>query len=139
MADHELQGDAAELLGTMQRTPPREPGEALRSSGEARILEFASKGWTQGRIAAEVGCHQSTVNRTLAEYDDSRPMAVHYLRAKALDMTKRLVEDAKPETILRVLAKLDVVRDDKDGGEREPETRIFVGRGLRPWPLAPAT
>jgi len=30
-------------------------------------------------------------SRTLAEYDDSRPLAQKYLEARALDMTKRLV------------------------------------------------
>jgi hypothetical protein len=74
-----------------------------------------AQGVSQTDIARAVGCHQSTVSRTLVEYDDSRPLARKYLESKALDMTKRLVTDAKPETILRVLAKLDVVREDAQG------------------------
>jgi hypothetical protein len=81
-------------------------------------------------IARAVGCHQSTVSRTLAEYDDSRPLARKYLEARALEMTKRLVADAKPETVLRVLAKLDVVRDDGVGdGDDDGRPTIIVGFG----------
>jgi hypothetical protein len=42
------------------------------------------------------------------------------------------VTDAKPETILRVLAKLDVVRDDgSNAGTDQDDARVFVGFGLR--------
>jgi hypothetical protein len=128
----DLTDEAAQLRDAMQLVPPREPGEKLRATDEAKILELHGQGVTQTDIARAVGCHQSTVSRTLAEYDDSRPLARKYLEARALEMTKRLVTDAKPETILRVLAKLDVVRDDGDrGGSDEDGTRLFVGFGLR--------
>jgi hypothetical protein len=127
-----LNAAAERLLESMQLVPPREPGEKLRAAEEAKILELHAQGVTQTDIARAVGCHQSTVSRTLAEYDDSRPLARKYLESRALEMTRRLVSDAKPETILRVLAKLDVVRDDGDsGGADDGRPTIFVGFGLQ--------
>jgi hypothetical protein len=83
---NELQTDANALRQAMQLVPPREPGEKLRPGDEAKILELHAGGHTQTDIARAVGCHQSTVSRTLAEYDDSRPLARKYLEAKALDI-----------------------------------------------------
>jgi hypothetical protein len=125
----ELERQANALLGQMQLTAPREPGEKLRAADEAKILELHAQGHTQIDIARAIGCHQSTVSRTLAEYDDSRPLARKYLEAKALDMTKRLCADAKPETVLRVLAKLDVVRDDGESGAVNDGPTLFIGNG----------
>jgi hypothetical protein len=128
MSDTDVLNDgAAGLLRQMQLTPPREPGEKLRAADEARILELHTAGHSQVDIARAVGCHQSTVSRTLAEYDDSRPLARKYLEAQALAMTKRLVSDARPETILRVLAKLDVVRDDRESGAVSDGPTLFLG------------
>jgi hypothetical protein len=127
--NNDLQAQADALRSHMELTPPREPGEKLRAADEAKILELHAQGASQTDIARAVGCHQSTVSRTLAEYDDSRPLARKYLKSKALEMTKRLVTDAKPETILRVLAKLDVVRDDGDSvGEDEGPQCFFFSR-----------
>jgi hypothetical protein len=41
------------------------------------------------------------------------------------------VTDAKPETILRLLAKLDVVRDDGTPASAEPETTVIIGIGIQ--------
>src|SRR5262245_55848606 len=123
--------DAQELLTQMAHLAPREPGERLRAADEAKILEMHGQGYSQTDIASAVGCHQSTVSRTLAEYDDSRPLARRVLEAKAVEMARRLVTDAKPETILRVLAKLDVVRDDGRGVQEEGGTFIVSGSGGR--------
>lgn len=112
MAPETLPSAAEALLRTMPQRPPREAGERLTETDEALILELSRAGLTQERIATQIGCHQSTVSRTLAEYDDSRPLARKYLEAKALAMTRRFVEEAKPEAVLRMLGKLDVVRDD---------------------------
>jgi hypothetical protein len=101
-------------------------GRKLPLSAHAEILRLAAAGRRQVDIAREVGCHQATVSRTLADYDDSRALARKFLEAKALDMTKRLVADAKAETILRVLAKLDVVRDE-DLRSSTPGVVIQIG------------
>jgi hypothetical protein len=125
-----LSVEAEKLLARMPLVPPREPGEKLRAADEAKILELHAAGKTQTDIARVIGCHQSTVSRTIAEYDDSRPLARKYLESRALEMTRRLVTDAKPETILRVLGKLDVVRDDGTGGSDDYGPTVYVGIGL---------
>jgi len=126
----QLTTEAERLLERMKLVPPREPGEQLRPADEARILALAAKGVSQTDIAKEVGCHQSTVSRTIAQYDDSRPLARKYLEARALDLTRRLVEGAKPETILRVLGKLDVVRDDGQDADPGSQTLMLIGSPL---------
>ena len=45
-----------------------EPGEKLRPIDEATILERASARESQVEIAETIGCHQSTVSRTLTEW-----------------------------------------------------------------------
>jgi len=107
--------EAEKLLATMSLVPPREPGEKLRAVDEARLLEWHTAGQSQTDIARAIGCHQ-VHGRTLAEYSDSRPLARKYLEARALEMTKRLVEDPSPEAILKALGKLDVVREETAGG-----------------------
>lgn len=117
----------------MALVPPREPGDPLRPRDEARILELTEEGWTQERIAAEIGCHQSTVSRTLAEYDDSRPLARKHLEANALALARRFVEESRPAEILKMMGKLDVVRDD-DYGHGEMQVAVVIGleAGYRP-------
>jgi hypothetical protein len=101
----------------MRLVVPREPGEKLRPIDEATILELAAAGKSQIEIAAVVGCHQSTVSRTLAEWADTRGLARKYAEAKSLEMMKRFVAEASPPEILKMQAKLDVVREDKQGGD----------------------
>jgi hypothetical protein len=108
-----LNDGAASLLRRMALVPPREAGDPLRPEDEARILELAAAGQTQTAIAEVIGCHQSTVSRTLAEWADSRGRARQYAEAKALEMMKRFVKDASPADILKMQQKLDVVRDDR--------------------------
>lgn len=81
----------------MKALLPRKPGDKLRPLDEARILDLAEQGYTQERIAAEIGCHQSTVSQTIAEYDDSRGLARRLLNAKALDLAQRFIDEAKPQ------------------------------------------
>ena len=100
----------------MSLVPPREAGEKLRPEHEARILDLHDQGVMQEAIAAEIGCHQSTVSRTLADWRDTRGMARKYAESKALEMMKRFVEDASPAEILKMQAKLDVVREDREPG-----------------------
>lgn len=114
--DQRLQDEAQALLARMHDLPPREPGEKLRPIDELRIVEMAQKGETQEAIAAVVRCDQSTVSRTVAKYQDTRPLARKRLEAEALNMVERLVTDAKPQTILKIMGKLDVVREDNERG-----------------------
>ena len=78
----DLQSHADALLRQMNLVPPREPREALRPIDEATILELAATGKSQTEIAGLVGCHQSTVSRTLAEWTDSRGLARKYARSQ---------------------------------------------------------
>jgi hypothetical protein len=128
--DHRtLQGEAEKLLQKMTLVPPREPGERLRPEDEARILELAAAGVTQIEIAAQIGCHQSTVSRTIADYADTRGLARKFLEAKALDVARDLVAAAKerPAQALKLLGKLDVVRDDAAEGGNESRVVVLVG------------
>jgi len=54
------------------------------------------------------------VSRTLAEWADSRGLARKDAEAKSLEMMKRFVSEASPADILKIQAKLDVVREDKE-------------------------
>ena len=108
-----LKGEAESLLASMQLVPPREPGGQLRPIDEAQILELSAEGKSQVEIAEVVGCHQSTVSRTLAEWSDSRGLARRYAEAKSLEMMQRFVKDASPADILKMQQKLDVIREDK--------------------------
>jgi hypothetical protein len=106
-----LQDAAAALLKQAEQLPPREPGERLRSSDELRILVMVrERGHSQEDAAAAVGCHQSTVSRVLEKYDDTRPLARKRLEAAAVEVAERAIREGDP---LKLLAKLDVVRDDK--------------------------
>jgi transcriptional regulator with XRE-family HTH domain len=139
-----LQTEAEKLLEKMRLAPPREPGEKLRPSDEVMILRLNDEGLSQEKIAEQVGCHQSTVSRTLSEYDDSRPAARKYLEARALDMTRRFVQDADPATILKMLAKLDVVREEAAsaqlgvqivlGGSDKPPVELVEAQALATTP-----
>ena len=130
-----LTADAEKLLERMTRMPPREPGDKLRPEDEARILELAElgpgHGWTQEKIAAAIGCHQSTVSRTIAAYTDTGALAQKYLRAKAHDMVRRFVAEAKSAEILRMLGKLEVVRDDHAHGA-QLGVQVVLGLGECP-------
>jgi len=118
----------------MTLVPPREPRESLRPIDEATLLELAAAGKSQTEIASIVGCHQSTVSRTLAEWADSRGMARRYAEAKSLHMMKRFVAEASPAEILKMQQKLDVVRDDRleHGGNQ-----VVIVLGTQAQPLQP--
>jgi hypothetical protein len=61
-------------------------------------------------------------------------MARKYAEAKSLDMMKRFVADASPAEILKMQAKLDVVRDDRtDHGGNQ----VIVMFGTPEQPLQP--
>jgi hypothetical protein len=107
-----LQTQAEKLLERMKTLPPRDPGEPLRPTEELHIMQLTERGLRQEAIAVDVGCHQSTVSRTIAKYTDTRPLARKRLEAEALTMAERIITDGKPETLLKVMAKLDVVRDE---------------------------
>jgi hypothetical protein len=55
--------------------------EKLRPIEEATILEMAAAGKSQTEIADAVCCHQTTVSRTLAEWTDSRDVALKFVKA----------------------------------------------------------
>ena len=112
-----LGGEAVRLLEQMQLVSPREPGEKLQPIDEATILELSAAGKSQLEIAEVVGCHQSTVSRTLADWADTRGLARKYAEAKSLEMMKRFVAEAAPPEILKMQAKLDVIREDRQGGD----------------------
>ena len=76
-------------------------------------MDLREQGRTQEHIAAEIGCHQSTVSRTIADPDDSRGLARRLLNAKAHAMAQRFIDEAKPAEVLQMMGQLDVVRDDR--------------------------
>lgn len=78
-------------------------------------------------IAEIVGCHQSTVSPTLAEWADSRGLARKYAEAKSLEMMKRLVKEASPAELLKIQQKMDVVRDDKAEAASRATVQVLIG------------
>jgi hypothetical protein len=131
---NDLHTEAEKLLEQMALVPPREPGEQLRPIDEATILELSDAGKPQAEIAERIGCHQSTVSRTLAEWKDSRGPARKYAEAKSLEMMKRFVTEASPADILKMQAKLDVIREDR---EAQAGNNIVVMVGTCGTPLEP--
>jgi IS30 family transposase len=101
MNQDNLQAEAEKLLQLMRDLPPRELGEKLRPIDEATILELAAAGKSQTEIAQIVGCNQSTVSRTLAEWADSRGLARKYAEAKSLEMMQRFVKKRRRQTSSR--------------------------------------
>ena len=77
-----LTAEAGKLLEQMQLVPPREPGDKFRPIDEAAILELSAAGKSQVEIAEIVGCHQSTVSRTLTDWADTRGLARKYAEAQ---------------------------------------------------------
>lgn len=131
---NDLNTEAEKLLEQMALVPPREPGEQLRPIDEATILELSDAGKSQAEIAERIGCHQSTVSRTLAEWKDTRGPARKYAEAKSLHMMKRFVADATPADILKMQAKLDVIREDR---ESQGGNTLVVMLGSADAPLQP--
>jgi transposase-like protein len=125
--------EAAEAL-LAEQLSPREPGEKLRAADEARILDLSAQGVTQMEIAREIGCHQSTVSRTIADWTDTRGLARKLAEAKALDMTRRFVNEASPPELLKMLAKLDVVREDREAHQKNG---VVINIGMPGAPLEP--
>jgi Homeodomain-like domain len=109
--------EAEALRQTMSLAPPREDGAPLRWQERARIVELSEQGRTQEQIAAELDCHQSTISRTLADLDDSRPFAQRLLRSRAIELVEQIRERMKTASLAeltKLAGKLDIVRDDRD-------------------------
>ena len=127
-----LNAEAAELLARMQQTPPREPGDKLRWQDKARIVALRAAGKTQEDVADEMTCHQSTVSRTLAWLDDSRPLARRLLDANAHAIVQDILDHLSTATMtekITMLGKLDVIRDDTT--ELQQSTDVFVELGVQ--------
>ena len=95
--------------------PKRSDGRRLSYTDQARMLELVDEGVNQATIAEQFGCHQSTVSRLIARYDDTRSMAKRKLNAEAVVIADAVVERIKKgdaKTGLKLLGKLDVVRED---------------------------
>ena len=84
---------------------------------------------SQEAVAEAVGCHQSTVCRVLAKYDDTRPLARKRLEAAALEITERAIREGDP---LKLHAKLDVVREDR---EQHGHTGVVINIGSPGHPI----
>jgi hypothetical protein len=114
-----LNGEAERLLALMTEAPPRDDGAPLRWQDKARILAMRDEGQSQEAIAEAIGCHQSTVSRTLADLDDSRPFARRMLDAAAAPIVQDIMDNLKTASMAektKMLAKLDVIREDKAEG-----------------------
>ena len=129
MPNDSLTDDGAVLRQTMALVPPRESGGPLRWQDRARILELYEQGWTQQNIATEMACHQSTVSRTLADLDDSRPFAQRVLRSQGVALAEQIVERMKTaslQELIKLAGKLDIVREDRDT-HSGPRVEIHIG------------
>jgi hypothetical protein len=130
MDSESLSAEAGNLLAQMRQTPPREAGEPLRWQDKARILELRDEGFSQEHITAEVGCHQSTVSRTLTGLDDSRPFAQLVLRSQRVALLEQIVERMKTANmadLIKLAGKLDIVREDRADTRGNDGTLIAIG------------
>jgi transcriptional regulator with XRE-family HTH domain len=131
-----LADDAADLRQRMSLVPPREEGAALRWQDKARIVALREQGKTQEEIAAEMGCHQSTVSRTLTDLDDSRPFARRLLDANAVTIVQDILDNLKSASMAektKILAKLDVIREER---EAHATNGVQINIGMPGKPIA---
>jgi len=125
-----LLGDAAALSARMAQAPPREAGEPLRWQDKARIVDLWQAGQTQEAMADAIGCHQSTVSRTITDLDDSRPFARTLLDANAAAIVQSILDGMKGASLAektKLLGKLDVVRDDHQQSSSGSNVVICIG------------
>jgi hypothetical protein len=95
IAAHELIGPLAHSLGADE---PNYRRISRDGASVARILKLHSLKVAQVRIAEELGCHQSTVSRILADYKDSTAeLAQHAFKVNALDIALGVLDTAKNE------------------------------------------
>jgi hypothetical protein len=120
-----LQNHAEALL---EKIDQRErTGGKLQPEDRALILRLAAKGnLSQEEIAKAVGCSQPTVSRVLALLD-TRKEARTILESGAARMATNVVDNGDPDLHLKALAKLDVVREDREGAGVNVGPIVIIG------------
>jgi hypothetical protein len=101
------------------------------------VLElYYKKKFNQCKVAAILHCHQATISRVLAKYADTSVLAKRTLSAGAQQMAERVVKDAKPKELIKVLKGiktpdgirvLEPERDYGAGHGGQPVNPIYVG------------
>jgi hypothetical protein len=111
----ELQDDAQQLLAAVdERAVDERAYSRLTVDDQLLILALASRGKSQTEIAGILGCHPSSVSRVITKGTrDTTEQAKAYLKANALPMAESVVTKGNPDLHVKVLGKIDVVREDK--------------------------
>ena len=99
----------------------------LTHADTALILKLADDGRTQPEIAQLIGCHKSTVSRTLAEFADTRVTARRLLHRHAQTFTERVIADADVDQALEVLDRIGVAERRRDTTGTDTRVSIVIG------------
>ncbi len=87
----------------------------LTQAEESLCLHLANDGLTQTAIAQRLGCHPSSVSRTLAAFTDTRELAKRRLQGSADRLVRRVISKATVEESLEVLDRIDVAPKRQSG------------------------
>ena len=129
-----LQRKAAELLGEVDRQQAQSKYKRLTVDEKTLMYRMAKLGtMSQAEIARAIGCDPATVCRHL-QLMDTRPEARALLEAGAARLAETVVDTNDPAVALKALGKLDVVRDDREGGGG---SNILIAIGQPGAPLEP--
>ena len=120
-------GDIARWAETRAAGGAREA--AVLSRAEQYQIVAASKrsGMTLEKLAIEFGRSEVEVGRVLVEWTDTTQAAKHLLKARALELTDRMMSDADPAVALEILERLQVVDSSKGGGGAPIVVQIGIG------------
>ena len=121
-----LQEDATAMLETIDSAEDGKKYERLSAGDRALIFQLHAKDVQQGEIARIIGCHPSTVCRTL-KLIDTRQGARAILNGGAAEMATTVLKTKDAGIALKALAKLDVVRDDKAEDAGRPSVQVLIG------------
>lgn len=132
-----LQEKAAALLARIDEGQDvQRRGGSLSPDDRALVLRLGAKGMPQTEIAKVVGCHQATVSRTLALID-TRTEARMILESGAAKLAQTVVDTDDAAIALKALGKIDVVREDANGGSTQNFVLAIGQPGFVPAELEP--
>lgn len=99
----------------------------LTRAEHAAILKLRDLGKTQVEIAQVIGCSQPTVSDTLREFEDTRLLAGHILRAGASHLATTVVKTTHAGTALEALRDMQVSEKRAPDQGKSGGVQVFIG------------
>lgn len=120
----ELQEQAAALLEHVQADGGEGKHSHLTPDERALILILHAREVPQAEIARIIGCHPSSVSRTV-RYLDTRDGARLMLHQGAAKLADKVLRTKSAETARKALTQIDVLP--KDGSGTSVDVRVMLG------------